>query len=78
MAPVVHGLEADYAGKVDFVYLDSDDAATKPFRDQLQARGQPRFYLLDGQGQVVEKWSGSVDREDFVAAIDRLLSTAGG
>ncbi len=78
MAPVVHGLEADYAGKVSFVYLDRDDPAAQPLIDRLGAKGQPRFYLLDAEGQVVEEWRGSVDKAEFVAAIDGLLAQSEG
>ena len=78
MAPVVHGLEADYAGKIEFVYLDTDDAATKVFADQLNSRGQPRFFLLDGGGNVVLQWSGSVGKADFVSAFDSLIAASGG
>ena len=42
------------------------------------ARGQPRFYLLDGQGKVVESWAGPVREATFRAAFDRLLAGEGG
>jgi len=75
MGPVVHGLEREYAGRVGFVYLDVDDPANQALADRLQARGQPRFYLLDGRGQVVEAWAGPVREAVLRAALDRQLST---
>ena len=58
MAPVVHGLEAKYAGQVDFVYLDIDDPNTTPFKSQLGYLYQPHLYLLDGDGNVLMQWVG--------------------
>jgi hypothetical protein len=65
MAPVVHGLEAEYFGKINFAFLDADDPATESFQRDLGFRVQPEFYLVDGQGQVIKKWMGFVSEEDF-------------
>lgn len=73
MAPIVHGLEAEYYGRVAFVYLDASDPATRDFQSQLGFRVQPEFYLLDGQGNVVKKWFGYVPADEFRAAFDALL-----
>jgi hypothetical protein len=72
MAPVVHRLEADYYGKINFVYLDADDPATIEFQRQLGFAYQPEFYLLDGQGGVIQKWIGRVEREEFVKVFDTV------
>lgn len=74
MAPVVHGLEADYAGRIDFRYLDIDDADTQPFKAALGYQGQPHFFLLDAEGRVVQQWRGSVAASELVTAFDRLLA----
>ncbi len=73
MAPVVHGLEAQYFGKVNFVYLDIDDPANANFKREFGFRYQPEFYLIDGQGKVVQKWIGFVDEKDFVTAFSQIL-----
>ena len=65
---MVHGLEAEYFGKVQFSYLDADDQATKDFQRSLGFASQPEFYLLDGVGNVLQKWYGSVTADDFRAA----------
>ena len=74
MAPVVHGLEAEYSGKINFAFLDADDPATEPFRQMFGFRVQPEYYLVDGQGQVIQKWVGFVMEDDFKTAFDRALS----
>lgn len=74
MAPVVHGLEAEYEGEVDFVYLDIDDPAVTPFKERLGYRTQPHYFLLDGDGTIVDSWQGRVERDTFVAAFEALAS----
>ena len=53
MKPVVHGLEAKYGACVDFVYLDTDNPASKESMRRFGARGQPEFRLLDRAGKVI-------------------------
>ena len=65
MAPMVHGLEAKYYGKINFVYLDADDIGTDPFQRALGFYYQPEVYLLDGAGNVLQKWVGFTSQEEF-------------
>lgn len=73
MAPIVHGLEAEYFGRINFVYLDAGDRATAEFQRSLGFAVQPEFYLLDGEGMVLKKWFGYVRAEDFRAVFDQQL-----
>ena len=68
----MHGLEAEYAGKVRFVYLDIDDPATTPFKRELGYRVQPDIFLLDGAGYVVSQWLGSVTVADLRLALQQI------
>lgn len=63
MAPVVHGLEAEYSDRMNFVYLDVDDPNTKELQSALGRRSQPEFYLLDADGNVIQQWFGGVAPE---------------
>jgi len=65
MAPMVHGLEAEYYGKVQFTFLDADDQATVEFQRSLGFAYQPEFYLLDASGNVLQKWFGYVSEDEF-------------
>jgi thioredoxin-like negative regulator of GroEL len=67
MAPMVHGLEAEYSGKIGFVYLDADDPKTREFQRALGFRYQPEFYLLTSDGAVLRKWVGLVSEGQFKA-----------
>ena len=70
MAPIVHGLEAEYFRAIDFVYLDIDDLANSDFLNELGFRYQPQFVLLDGEGNILKKWLGPVIAEDFWDVFD--------
>jgi thiol-disulfide isomerase/thioredoxin len=70
MSPIVHALENDYAGQMNFIYLDIDDPENQVFKDALFYRGQPQFFLLDHQGEVLKQWQGYVTNESFVDAIE--------
>ena len=74
MAPIVHGLESEYAGRINFVYLDLDDSRNDPFLTELGFLYQPHFFLIDGEGKIIQQWLGPVSaeqfREAFTAALD--------
>jgi hypothetical protein len=73
MAPMVHGLEAKYVGRIQFTYLDADDPATFDFQRALGFRYQPELYLLDAAGQVLQKWVGFVTQEQLESAFAQYL-----
>ncbi len=70
---MVHGLEAKYFGQIDFVYLDADAPETKVFQQQFGFYYQPEFYLLDGNGNLVKKWVGFVQQEEFETTFATLI-----
>ena len=65
MAPMVHGLEAKYFGRIKFSFLDADDPNTFDFQSALGFRYQPEIYLLDGNGNLLKKWVGYTTQEQF-------------
>ncbi|HEY2980075.1 MAG TPA: hypothetical protein VGJ22_02755 [Anaerolineales bacterium] len=65
MAPMVHGLEAKYFGRIEFTYLDASDPLTQDFQRILGFHYQPELYLLDGNGNVLNKWVGYLTQEDL-------------
>ena len=73
MAPMVHGLEAKYFGKIKFSYLDADDPRTEEFQRSLGFYYQPELYLLDANGNVLMKWVGFVQEADLEAAFAQYL-----
>ena len=73
MAPMVHGLEAKYFGKIQFSYLDADDSRTRDFQQTLGFYYQPELYLLDANGNVLQKWVGYTSQEDLEAVFAQYL-----
>ena len=73
MAPMVHGLEAKYFGRIKFSYLDADDPQTQDFQRTLGFYYQPEVYLLDAKGNVLQKWVGFTSQEDFETAFTQYL-----
>jgi hypothetical protein len=65
MAPMVHGLEAKYFGKIKFSYLDADDPQTYDFQQSLGFYYQPEVYFLDPNGSVLKKWVGFTSEQEF-------------
>jgi len=74
MAPMVHGLEAKYFGRIQFTYLDASDIGTEPFQQQLGFFYQPEVYLLDGNGNVLQKWVGFTSEEKFEEIFAQYLN----
>ncbi len=73
MAPMVHGLEAEYSGKVKFSYLDADDPNTDSFQRTLGFAYQPELYLLDGDGNVLMKFIGSTTENQLRSTFNQYL-----
>jgi len=67
MAPMVHGLEAEYSGKIKFSFLDADDPNTDSFQRTLGFAYQPELYLLDASGNVLKKFIGFTSQADLVS-----------
>lgn len=73
MAPIVHGLEAKCAGKLDFTYLDIDDTRNDEIKRQFGFRVRPLFILLDAEGNPIQQWVGTVAEDDFIEAFEEAL-----
>lgn len=65
MAPMVHGLEAKYFGRIKFNYLEISNPANKQFIDYLNFQYRPSFYLLDGDGKLLHRWIGYQAQDQF-------------
>ena len=75
MAPIVHGLEANYSSQVRFTYLDIDDPATETFRRELEFSGfRPHIFLLGPDGEVLQEWIGFTAAEQLDTALQAVSS----
>jgi thioredoxin-like negative regulator of GroEL len=73
MNPIVDGLGVKYAGRVNIVWQDVDDAATREMALKHQVRAVPTLILLDSSDQVVSYWLGWRPAEVFEEAFASLL-----
>lgn len=74
MKPIVHGLEERYGDRIDFVYLDIDDPATQPLKEQLAYDYQPYYALVSADGTIVSSWQGTKQEPAFAAELDQLVA----
>jgi thiol-disulfide isomerase/thioredoxin len=71
--PIVHGLEAEYWDRVDFVYLDIDDPANREAMNEYGFTAQPYFVLIEADGTVVQTWFGYTEADTFRTGLDSVL-----
>jgi len=71
---MVHRLEQEYFGQIDFIYLDQYDEANQDVFDRYGLRGRPIFLLLKADGTEVQRWFGYVDETTLRTALDALLA----
>jgi hypothetical protein len=69
----VHGLEAKYAGQIDFAYLNIDDPNTESFKRSLGYSYHPNIFLLDGEGNIVSQWVGRVAEAELDSALQAVV-----
>ena len=74
MAPIVHGLEAEYYGRIKFSYLDIDDQRSEEFMRALGAITRAEFYLLDAAGNILYRWYGYTEAGSFREQFDKALA----
>lgn len=51
MAPVVHGLEKQYEGRVDFLYLNIAEARNDSAKRAFGFRSTPHFFFVNAAGR---------------------------
>ena len=76
MAPVVHGLEQEYAGRIDFIYLNIADSANADARRALGFKSTPHFFFLRADGSPVDTLRGVVPADSMRASLERLFQPA--
>jgi thioredoxin-related protein len=73
MMPVVHGLEKQYAKRLDVLYFDISDAKYKQVQQKLKFKSTPHFILLTAKGERVREWTGVISEEVLKTSIDDVL-----
>jgi thiol-disulfide isomerase/thioredoxin len=78
VAPVLLSLESQYSDRVNFIYLDADEAETKALQKKFSYRliARPRIFLIDGTGVILRDWTGYVAIEELQQALDSVVPAA--
>ena len=77
MAPVVHGLEKEYSGRVDFLYLNIAQARNDSAERALGFRSTPHFFFLRADGSTVHAAQGVIPADSVRIRLDQLLTDRG-
>jgi hypothetical protein len=76
MAPVVHGLEQEYTGRIDFLYLNVADVRNDSARRALGFTSTPHFFFRRADGTTVTVMQGVVPGDSVRRALEALLISA--
>ena len=69
------GLQATFAGRVEWVVLDVDDRTLNNIRGQLGITAQAQYVLVNADGAIVGRWFGRLNENNIAAEIEGLLQS---
>lgn len=72
MDPIVHGLTKRYRGCMKLERVNYHGKSS--WHDLLFPVGSPEFALLDSAKNILYRWSGYTETDEFTAIIDPLCS----
>jgi protein-disulfide isomerase len=71
---MVHGLQGEYIGRVEFVRTNILDKTTFELQERYGFTATPEFFLIDSQGKVLGYWDENVTLDGLRAAFDEALA----
>lgn len=74
MAPVVHGLEQQYSGRIDFLYLNVAEARNDSAKRALGFTSTPHFFLLRADGSTMHEMQGVVPADSLRLSLEALVA----
>ena len=72
--PIVDGLENDLAGRARVLRLNVMDSIGMSAARRFGVRGVPAFFVVNGQGGVVDAQVGIPNRDKLGAQVQSLLA----
>lgn len=73
MKPIVHGLEARYAGKIVFLDVNTDSTDGQQLARERSVDAIPSFFFIDARGQTVGSHVGGLGESALASELDKLL-----
>ena len=67
------GLKEHFAGRIEFIVLDLDNAAHDGARRQLGITAQAQYVLVNASGNIVGRWWGILDEAALSDELEDLL-----
>jgi hypothetical protein len=74
----VNGLQERYGSQIDFIHMDIDQGIVWDVMDRYGMRGRNEYVLLDAEGNILQKWYGSLSSILVSNAVDEYLATLEG
>lgn len=71
--PIVHGLEKQFTGRVDFLYLDVSEERTAEVKAKLDFKSTPHIVLLRADGTKTWEHVGVFEEHVLQEALDGLV-----
>jgi len=73
MEPIVHGLEKKYSSCMSVKRVNFH--ARSDWHELLTPLASPEFALLDSSKQLIQRWFGVTEKEEFAAVLDPLCGS---
>jgi hypothetical protein len=70
----VNGLQSEFEQDVTFVRLNAAESDVEALQQQLALRGHPSLAILDGDGQVIQRYFGAQSAETLRPILLSLIS----
>ncbi len=74
MEPIVNGLKKAYLGQIVVTRIDREDPENAEIVAQYNARNQPMYFMLDGDGEIIWQRIGGISSSEleqvFLAALE--------
>ncbi len=69
----MHGLEKEYAERIQFVRVNILLPENKPLIEQYTFSATPEFYLVDRDGRIIGVWDDTLSADALREAFDEAL-----
>lgn len=69
----MYGLQETFGDRIDFINLNVDLAVTQPARERFGLNDRSQYILVDPQGNIIERWIGSLSQETVEQALRAYL-----
>ena len=70
--PIVNGLEEEFRGRVAVTRLNAGKSDVRRLQDRYGVRGHPSFVVVDGNGNIEERFFGPQDAAVLRAAMEAV------